>query len=83
MNVLDQLTNLIEENKKLKKEKRELARELKFAKEIEMEAVRRYTKVADELLIYYIKYAGVFRLKNVLNCIERVFERRVFLSPSC
>jgi capsule polysaccharide export protein KpsE/RkpR len=63
MNVLDQLTNLIEENKKLKKEKRELARELKFAKEIEMEAVRRYTKVADELLIYYIKY-GIIDIKE-------------------
>ena len=56
MNILDQLAQLQEQVKKLKKEKRELEEELNFRKEIELEAVRRYTKVADELLMYYIHY---------------------------
>lgn len=56
MNVLDQIAQLQEQVKKLKKEKRELTAELNFRKEIEQEAVRRYSKVADELLIYYIHY---------------------------
>lgn len=63
MNVLDQIAQLTEENKKLRKEKRELARELTFAKEVEMEAVRRYGKVADELLVYYIEY-GIIDFKE-------------------
>lgn len=56
MNILDQLVQLQEQVKKLRKEKRELTEELNFRKEIEIEAVRRYTRVADELLLYYIKY---------------------------
>lgn len=63
MNVLDQIAQLTEQNKKLKKEVRELRTELKFRKEIELEAVRRYGKVADELLVYYIEY-GIIDFKE-------------------
>ena len=42
--------------KGLYKEIRDLNHELKEAKKIELEAVRRYERVADELLLYYIKY---------------------------
>lgn len=63
MNVLDQIAQLTEQNKKLKKEVRELRAELKFRKEIELEAVRRYGKVADELLVYYIEY-GIIDFKE-------------------
>lgn len=59
MNVLDQIVQLQNQIKELKKEKRELKAELNFRKEIEKEAVRRYTKVADELLIYYIHYGKI------------------------
>ena len=63
MNLLDQIAQLTEQNKKLKKEVRELRTELKFRKEIELEAVRRYGKVADELLVYYIEY-GIIDFKE-------------------
>lgn len=52
-----------EEIEKLKKEVRELKEELKFAKIVEMEAVHRYRKVADELLIYYLNY-GILKKKE-------------------
>lgn len=63
MNTLEQLAQLQEQVKKLQKEKRELNHELAITKEIEMEAVRRYGRVADELLMYYIKY-GKIELKE-------------------
>ena len=40
----------------LEEEIKELKRQLNFAKMVEMEAVSRYRKVADELLMYYIHY---------------------------
>ena len=65
MNILDQVAQLQEQVKKLKKENRELKIELNFAKEIEMEAVKRYGKVADELLVYYIEYGRIdFKERN-------------------
>ena len=59
MNTLEQLAQLIEQNKKLKKEKREAVTELNRIRAIEKEAVRRYGKVADELLLYYIHYGRI------------------------
>ena len=56
MDIMDQLSQLIEQNKKLKKEKRELVKELNFLRNIEKEAVRRYEKASEELLLYYIHY---------------------------
>lgn len=52
-----------EEIEKLEKEVKELKAELKFAKMVEMEAVHRYRKVADELLIYYLNY-GILKKKE-------------------
>lgn len=52
-----------EEIEKLEKEVKELKEELKFAKMVEMEAVHRYRKVADELLIYYLNY-GILKKKE-------------------
>ena len=59
MNTLEQIAQLSEQVKKLKKEKRELATELNYIREIEKEAVRRYGRVADELLLYYIHYGRI------------------------
>lgn len=59
MNIKEQLAQLLEQNKKLKAEKRELVRELNYLREIEKEAVRRYGRVADELLLYYINYGRI------------------------
>lgn len=59
MNNFEQFAQLVEQNKKLKKEKRELATELNYIRSIEKEAVRRYNKVADELLLYYIHYGKI------------------------
>lgn len=59
MNNFEQFAQLVEQNKKLKKEKRELATELNYIRAIEKEAVRRYNKVADELLLYYIHYGKI------------------------
>lgn len=59
MNIQEQLAQLLEQNKKLKTEKRELVRELNYLREIEKEAVRRYGRVADELLLYYIHYGRI------------------------
>lgn len=59
MNTLEQIAQLSEQNKKVKKEKRELAQELNYIREIEKEAVRRYGRVADELLLYYIHYGRI------------------------
>lgn len=59
MNILDQIAQLQEQVKKLRKENRELKTELNFTKEIEMEAVKRYGRVADELLVYYIEYGKI------------------------
>lgn len=59
MNTLEQIAQLSEQVKKLKKEKRELAQELNYIREIEKEAVRRYGRVADELLLYYIHYGRI------------------------
>lgn len=56
MNLLDQIAKLQAELKKLRKEKLELKKELEYTKLIELEAVRRYDRVANELLLYYIKY---------------------------
>ena len=65
MNVLDQIAQLQELVKKLRKEIRELKEENKFIKEVEMEAVKRYGKVADELLVYYIEYGRIdFKERN-------------------
>ena len=65
MNTLDQIAQLQELVKKLKKENRELKEELNFVKEVEMEAVKRYGKVADELLVYYIEYGRIdFKERN-------------------
>lgn len=64
MELIDQIAQLKEQVKKLKKEKRELSSELDYRKEIELEAVRRYTKVADELLLYYIKYGKLEERKK-------------------
>ena len=65
MNVLDQIAQLQELVKKLKKEVRELKEELNFKTEVEMEAVKRYGKVADELLVYYIEYGRIdFKERN-------------------
>lgn len=52
-----------EEIEKLEKEVKELKEELKFAKTVEMEAVHKYRKVADELLIYYLNY-GILKKKE-------------------
>jgi regulator of replication initiation timing len=59
MNIQEQLAQLLEQNKKLKTEKKELVRELNYLREIEKEAVRRYGRVADELLLYYIHYGRI------------------------
>ena len=40
----------------LEKEIKELKEQLKEAREIELEAVARYRKVADELLMYYTNF---------------------------
>lgn len=45
-----------EEYKNLLIEYNKIKQELKFRKEIEKEAVRRYNRVANELLQWYIKY---------------------------
>lgn len=63
MNVLDQIAQLQEQVKKLKKENRELKQDYNFMKQVEMEAVKRYGKVADELLVYYIEY-GIIDFKE-------------------
>ena len=59
MTTLEQIAQLIEQNKKLKKEKREAVTELNRIRIIEKEAVRRYGRVADELLLYYIHYGKI------------------------
>jgi regulator of replication initiation timing len=59
MNIQEQLAQLLEQNKKLKTEKKELVRELNYLREIEKEAVKRYGRVADELLLYYIHYGRI------------------------
>lgn len=59
MNMLEQIAQLQEQLKKLRKEKRELKEELNFRKQVEIEAVKRYGKVADELLLYYIHYGKI------------------------
>lgn len=64
MNVLDQLAQLQALVKKQRKEIKELKEELNFKKEVEIEAVRRYGRVADELLMYYIHY-GKLDFKEV------------------
>lgn len=64
MNTMEMVAQLQEQVKKLKKEKRELVQELNYRKEIEIEAVRRYGRVADELLMYYIHY-GKLDFKEV------------------
>lgn len=65
MNILDQIAQLQELVKKLRKENRELKEELNFKTEVEMEAVKRYGKVADELLVYYIEYGRIdFKERN-------------------
>lgn len=56
MTPLEQIAQLQTQVKQLKKEKKELVTELNFMKNIEKEAVRRYGRVADELLLYYIHY---------------------------
>lgn len=63
MTPLEQIKNLLDENKKLKNEKRELVEELRLTKIIEFEAVKRYRKVADELLLYYIQF-GIINKKE-------------------
>lgn len=40
----------------LEEEIKELKEQLKLAKQVEMEAVSRYRKVADELLMYYTNF---------------------------
>ena len=59
MNTLEQIAQLTEQNKKLKKEKRELKAELNRVRAIEIEAVKRYGRVADELLLYYAHYGKI------------------------
>jgi cell division protein FtsB len=59
MNALDQIAQLQKLVKKLRKENTELKQELNFRKQVEMEAVKRYGKVADELLVYYLEYGRI------------------------
>ena len=59
MNNLELIAQMTEQLKNLRKEKRELATELNYIRAIEKEAVRRYNKVADELLLYYIHYGKI------------------------
>lgn len=59
MTPLEQIAQLQELVKKQRKEIKELKEELNFVKEVEMEAVRRYGKVADELLVYYVEYGRI------------------------
>ena len=59
MDTLEQIAQLTEQNKKLKKDRRELRAELNRVRAIEIEAVKRYGKVADELLLYYIHYGKI------------------------
>lgn len=59
MDTFEQIVQLQEQVKKLKKEKRELVTELNHLRVIEKEAVRRYGRVADELLLYYIHYGRI------------------------
>lgn len=59
MNTLDQIAQLQKLVKKLRKENTELKQELNFRKQVEMEAVKRYGKVADELLVYYLEYGRI------------------------
>lgn len=59
MDTLEHIAQLNEQIKKLKKEKREAVTELNRIKAIEKEAVKRYGKVADELLLYYIHYGRI------------------------
>jgi hypothetical protein len=59
MNTLEQIAQLTEKIKVLRKEKKELVQELNRLRIIEHEAVQRYGKVADELLLYYIHYGRI------------------------
>ena len=59
MDTLEQIAKLTEQVKKLKKEKREAVTELNYIRAIEKEAVKRYERVADELLLYYIHYGRI------------------------
>lgn len=59
MDTLEQIAQLTEQVKKLRKERRELRSELNRLRLIEKEAVRRYGRVSDELLLYYIHYGRI------------------------
>lgn len=59
MNTLEQIAQLTEMVNTLKKERRELRTELNRIRAIELEAVKRYEKVSDELLLYYIHYGKI------------------------
>ena len=59
MDTLEQIAQLTELVKKLRKERRELRTELNRVRAIEKEAVKRYGKVSDELLLYYIHYGKI------------------------
>ena len=59
MDTLEQIAQLTKMVKDLKKERRELRTELNRLRLIEKEAVKRYGKVADELLLYYIHYGRI------------------------
>lgn len=72
MDLFSKLVYLQERAETLEKENRELVKELKLRKEIELEAVKRYRKVADEWLIYFVNYGSVEKLypKKNKNMIE-------------
>ncbi len=59
MDLYDRLIQLQKYIEKIEQEKKELIKELEYVKSIEKEAVRRYNKVADELLLYYIHYGKI------------------------
>lgn len=59
MDTLEQIAQLTKMVKDLKKERRELRAELNRIRAIEIEAVKRYGRVSDELLLYYIHYGRI------------------------
>ena len=59
MDTLEQIAQLTEIIKKQRKDIRELRTELNRVRAIEIEAVKRYGRVADELLLYYIHYGKI------------------------
>lgn len=59
MDTLEQIAQLTKMVKDLKKERRELRAELNRIRAIEIEAVKRYGRVSDELLLYYVHYGRI------------------------